>query len=414
MKKYILKLFLLLEGIYLLGWFLGEKLLPLRPDFLGRWFNAQAGYASWLWSRANFDGFYYLKIARDGYQYLQQAFFPAYPLLIRWGHNFWHSYLGVALFISNVSFFLVLWLLAKLLRQEGLDEERIKAILWLLLLFPTSFYFLSVYTESLFLVFVLASFYFLARRNYFWSALLAAAASYTRPLGIFLIPALWVGYYQQLSRRRLKTKLTAAREHARQFGWRRYLYQAIKQRLPFLANFFLLSLGSLGFLKYALYLWRTQGDWLYFAHVQPSFGAQRSISKVIMIYQVIWRYLRMIVTVNHHQWLYFNVWFEFLISLLFLGLLAWGWYRRREYKLPASWLTFATFAYLVPTLTGTFSSMPRYVLVCFPGFVVLDQLLLALEKKKPGRFSWRTIYLFTSFTLLLLAIMLFSRGYWLS
>ena len=38
----------------------------------------------WLWFWGGFDGVHYLNIAEKGYEYgLTQAFFPAYPLLIR-------------------------------------------------------------------------------------------------------------------------------------------------------------------------------------------------------------------------------------------------------------------------------------------------------------------------------------------
>src|SRR3989344_1173973 len=64
-----------------------------------------------LTALANFDGAHYLLIA----QY-QQAFFPLYPLLIRWlSPIFFNNHLLTALIISNISFLLGLFIFSKYL-----------------------------------------------------------------------------------------------------------------------------------------------------------------------------------------------------------------------------------------------------------------------------------------------------------
>ena len=139
--------------------------------------------------------------------------------------------------------------------------------------------------------------------------------------------------------------------------------------------------------------------------------------------RIFWRYLKMIVTVYPKQWLYFNVWFEFLVALLFLFLLIWGWYKKNEYGLRASWLTFATAAYLLPTFTGTFSSLPRYVLVCFPCFLVLARIITDWKRwrglARIGFLRIRMvpaewIFLGVSLVLLVITSMFFFRGYWVA
>ncbi len=243
------------------------------------------------------------------------------------------------------------------------------------------------------------------------AGLIAGLASYTRLVGIFLLPALLVEYYQQESRRRISQRAVAIRNKLAHFHFH-YLLDTLRSRTKHLKVFLFVSLSSWGLLKYMYYLKQSQGDWLYFIKIQSNFGAQRSVNKLTLLYRVFWRYLKMIVTVNPRQWLYFNLWLELLIAVLFLGLLTWGWYKRKEYKIRDSWLIFATLAYLLPTLTGTFSSMPRYVLVCFPAFITLARLFANLKEKKLKEIKW--LYLAISLFLLLISSMLFFRGYWVA
>ena len=101
--------------------------------------------------------------------------------------------------------------------------------------------------------------------------------------------------------------------------------------------------------------------------------------------------------------LYFVVWLEFLTATGFLALLIWAYFQ----KIRISWLIFAVFTYLLPTLTGTFSSLPRYVLVIFPGFVGLS---LLVEKYRWGKI----LYLIFAIILMVVAVIFFTRGYWVA
>ena len=398
MKKYIGQLFFLLQLGVSFSWLLGQKLFPLKESFLGKGLGERVNQPL-LWSRANFDGFHYVKIARDGYQYLQQAFFPFYPRLIKLVQPLTGSFLLSSILISSFFFLGTLYLLAQILKEEGEKEKTIKKTLLFLVLFPTSFYFVSAYSESLFLFLVLLSFYWAKKRRWFLAGLTAGLASYTRLVGIFLLPSLIYEYYQKETKRGMKERLLAAKQGLVYRLRPKYLIYFLKSRWPHFKNLLFLSLSGWGLLSYMYYLKRVHNDWFYFVRVQPQFGAQRKVDRLIMLYQVFWRYLKMIVTVDPKSYLYFNVWFEFLIALLFLFLLILGWL---VFKLPRSWMLFASLAYLLPTLTGTFSSLPRYVLVCFPCFLVLAKLRLP-----------RLIYLFSAL-LLLLCSALFVRGYWIS
>lgn len=109
----------------------------------------------------------------------------------------------------------------------------------------------------------------------------------------------------------------------------------------------------------------------------------------------------MILTVDKTNPIYFTVWLELVISLYALGLLIWAYIK----KVRPSYLIFSFISFIIPTLTGTFSSMPRYVLVLFPIFIVL-----ALIENKYLRYFIFSIHII----LLFICTMLFTRGYWIA
>ncbi|MGB9637283.1 MAG: hypothetical protein ACPLY7_00585, partial [Microgenomates group bacterium] len=139
---------------------------------------------------------------------------------------------------------------------------------------------------------------------------------------------------------------------------------------------------------------------LMFIHVQPFFGAGRSGEKLILLYQVFWRYLKMILTTKSDV-LYFVVWLEFLMAIFFLFLIVFSYIK----KIRLSYLVFSIMPFLAASLSGTFSSLPRYLLVLFPIFICLGEIKNPLLKK--------IIYVIFLF-LEIMCISLFLRGYWVA
>ena len=252
-------------------------------------------------------------------------------------------------------------------------EKIARKSLFYLLIFPTSFYLGSVYTESLFLALSIGSLYASRKKHWLLAGVLGAFASATRLVGIFLLPALVIEYYQQRGKFNKKD----------------------------LSNYLLLLVTSVGLLSYMLFLQKTVRDPLYFMHVQSLVGAERTGGRIILLYQVFWRYIKMIFT-TRADILYLNVWSELIISILFLFLAI-----LTFVKLRLSYFVYFILSYLTPTLTGTFSSLPRYVLVIFPGFIVLS---LIGERRK----WFRVIYSSISILLLVIDILLFTRGFFVA
>lgn len=366
-------------GLIFVAW-VGTHLLPFKDSFPYReQYLIPYGHPL-FYSWANFDGVHYLGIAKDGYfAQFTQAFFPLYPILMRYLDILVNNLLLSGLIISHVSLIVGLYYLQELIKLDY-SKAVAKKVVILMLLFPTSFYFGSLYTESLFLMMIVTSFYAIRLKNAKEAIVLAAFSSATRIIGGFMLPALIVEGINNL-------KLNLKKPHKiPPLNWLK------------LAPF---SLSVSGLVAYMWYLHQNFGDALYFLNAQPAFGAERSSDRIILLYQVIFRYIKMFFNTNPVSLVYYTVNLEFWFSILALILLIIAFYK----KVRLSYLIFSFGAFFLPTLTGTFSSMPRYVLLLFPIFIVLAQI----KNKKLYHFILSVFLI-----LLVINTILFTRGYWVA
>jgi len=148
------------------------------------------GAPNFMAAFANFDGIHYIKIARGEYYEFSQVFFPFFPLLIMLGSQVISSHLVTGLLISNVCFTLGLYFLLKLL--EDLKFKERWWVIFFIATFPTSFFFQTIYTESLFFMFTMIFFYSLKRNKMYTAAIVGFFASLTRFIGFFLIVPLLI------------------------------------------------------------------------------------------------------------------------------------------------------------------------------------------------------------------------------
>lgn len=153
------------------------------------------------WSR--WDSGWYINIAQQGYSdavhnvYLNTAFFPLYPLLIK-GLSYLVGNVHIAgLLISNLSLLAASLLLYQQISKK-FDTGVAQKSLLLLLLNPFSFFFSAVYTESLFLLLVVLVFYFGSGKKWLPAALCAAAAGATRLVGILTVIPLLYFYFESI------------------------------------------------------------------------------------------------------------------------------------------------------------------------------------------------------------------------
>lgn len=354
MKKIIL-IFIISRLLLFLITFLSPHFILLRTGYLGK--------IGW----DNMDGVHYTSIAQNGYFQYEQAFFPGYPFLIRLftrGLGLDPSWVGFIL--SNIFALINGLLLYKLLesyfkpdnlrhsgesRAQSRDDSRIEnKSFWsiiFLFAFPTSFFFSSVYTESFFLFLILSAFYFSHKQKYLLAGIFGALASFTRLVGIFLFPALLIEWWL-LNKANINSQLVTRN---------RSTFQPVVY----------LCLIPLGLFSYIYYLYISIGDPLFFFHSQPFFGAGRSGDRFILLPQVLFRYLKIFTTVSLN-YDYFIAVLEILSLLLVVYLLL-----KNLKKIPLSWQVFSWLSLITPTLTGSLSSMPRYILTIFPLYYLLSQ-----------------------------------------
>jgi Gpi18-like mannosyltransferase len=152
-----------------------------------------------LTSLTSWDAWYYLGIAREGYhldpvagEYRDIAFAPLYPLIVRVLSAPWPAFTGlVAVVFSNVTFLAALGLLARL-GTPYLGRRRAGLAAGLLAIYPFASAFGMAYTESLFLLCMVAAFLAAERRRRTWAGIFLALAVLSRLQGVGLILPLWV------------------------------------------------------------------------------------------------------------------------------------------------------------------------------------------------------------------------------
>ena len=333
----------------------GQHWSPTRGVFLDVW--------------GRWDAQHYLTIATQGYHGKDVAFFPLYPLLIKTLGTLIGDHLLAALIISNLAFFAALAFLYALTKLEFGDDDVAFHAIFYTAIFPTAIFFSAVYTESLFLALAVASVYFARRGNFVTSGIFGALASAARVEGILL--ALPLAYEVW---------------HA----WRERRGTSLARGMVGLA------LVPAGLLAYMGYLYALVGDPFAFHRVQASWNRHLAPPWVAIG--------------NAFAELGKNPWpstpavnhlIELAFTAVFIALLIAAFRLLR----PSYSLYFAA-SLLVPMSTASLMSMPRFVLVVFPAF-----MLLALWGRRP---LVNSVVVSLSLPLLGLFTVFFADWFWLA
>jgi len=311
----------------------------------GRW-EGVAGW--WINPWTLYDSQYYLSIAEGGYQIITAPFFPLYPHLLRLGGSSETSMALFGVICSNLAFLLALYLLYRLTEMDY-DAKVATSAVWLLAFFPTTPFFSAVYTESLFLLFLLLSFYSARRHQWMLAGMAGLGAALTRNPGLLISAALAVEYLR-----------------SRDFSLKRL-------ELPHL---FFLSLPALGFFGVQAYLAGHLGaslpgvasQWLFYR--RPTYPWEPLWKDAVGFF-------------THLD--YDLVTFVNLLAVTLAFLLTWRYRRvlRPSYAILLAGVLFMNLTYALqvpPHTTGT----ARYLSTAFP-FIQL----VGFHVTRPGSLPWR-------------------------
>ena len=140
----------------------------------------------------SWDGTWYRLIADQGYDdrySATAAFFPLYPWLMSWGHNLTGLPVEtVGWLVSRIAFLGALILVSALVASD-FDISIARWTIVALAVFPTSFFFGAVYTESLFLFLAVLTLWAARRTTGYWlSSPASSPRSHARPASCSRFP----------------------------------------------------------------------------------------------------------------------------------------------------------------------------------------------------------------------------------
>lgn len=152
-----------------------------------------------LGSLAHWDSVWYLSIAQSGYggRPTLSAFFPLYPVAVRAAtfNTLSSAALLLAAYVVSAAAFVVALVLLHRLVELELGVRFARPVLWLVALWPASFFFSAPYSESLFLALSVGVFYAARTGRVPLAAGLCALATATRPTGmLLLLPLAWMAW----------------------------------------------------------------------------------------------------------------------------------------------------------------------------------------------------------------------------
>jgi len=330
------------------------------------------------------DGYWHTQIARFGYYAPGLTLrFPLYPLLMRLlAPLLGGSQLLAALTISFLALFIALVLLHQLIRFEFRSYGPALKTITLLLLFPTAFFFVAAYQESLFLLLTIASFLSFRRDKFLYAGLFGGLAALTRPQGLLLFPSF------------LAARFVKKRNWEKRDAW-----------------FFLIPLALV---PWCFYLYTKFGDPLLFLHDLSVWeeGPWQRARSLSLPTTVMFSYIKEFFLVGGQILASgFELTAQSIIQVkevsdfLFFGFfLVLGYWVARDLNLSYSIYYFLSLIMMLAV--GTLKGAPRFVLVLFPGFMVLSKLL-----KNPKLFA---LFLWVSSVGLVGLLLYFSLGYWVA
>ena len=314
------------------GPYKGSTLAPskIKPSEIFPYHNAKPYPVSWLALWQRFDANWYISLADTGYGGIEgdDHFPPLFPLLIRILKPLVGSAFLAGLFISHLAALYAIKLLYRTFYDWGGDVPAKRTTLFVLI-YPTSFFLFSVYTESLFLVMALLALQQMRNRSWVWAGFWMFCAILTRLQGAALIfPMLYLMWLER----------PFLRKPAQWFAL----------ALPALAGLFYVFLRARQVTEGAIPF--VEADW----H-----------ARLVLPWETYWYAVQTLLLGNAT----FIDALNWIVVTLFIFLLALGWR-----KIPLEYNLYSAFSLLIMLTriveTQPLISMSRYSLTLFPLFFV--------------------------------------------
>ena len=287
------------------------------------------------WDSAFFHDIATMGYGSPGAIVAKTAFPPVYPILIKFfrllfsGNTFLAQY-----FVANLCFLIWILLMYYFIKTYINNKNRNIAFntTILAMVFPYNLFFMTGYSESVFMVFLILFFIALYKKHHFWAAIFIGLASATRFVGIGLLAILLIDIVV-------------------------YNKQLLFKKILALISLSFISLIPLSI--YSLFLELKYGRWNEFLFAEASWGRKFQLNFLTKYYDII------INNINgdHHSTSFMVDIFNF--SLLFLVLIV-GAYMIVKYK-QYKYFGLLIWLMLLPALfNGITLSMARLTIICFP------------------------------------------------
>lgn len=337
----------------------GLVVLALLPSVSGpQYHHVSSNPLVDMWGR--WDAAFYIQIAQQGYGWQRglptgdATFMPLYPVLLGIPFRFQPEAMPADVIVAgvvlaNLCLLLAVFVLDALVALDVDDRQVRQNARWLIWLAPMSIFFSGVYSESLFLLLSLISIYYARRGQWIIAGLAGFLCGLTRVVGWTLVtPLAWEAWNQRensASPRLIGIAAVVAPALALPM-YAGIVGYALADPLAYF------SIGAMWQRSLSM-PWQAFGQ--YFSGTIVLFGLVRSAN-------------------------------DLLFTLVFLVLAVLSFRLRPSYGLHAVAIV------VVPILTGILISMPRYVAVAFPVYIVLAQWM--------QEYRWRRLVLFTLSALL--------------
>lgn len=299
-----------------------------------------------------YDTNHYHTIVEHGYDAIEVAFFPLYPLVVNAARSVG---LATVYALPLVSWLFTIASIIVIFHWARYELRAVKSrlspywVIGLFLIFPTSLYLTIGYSESLFIFLTSLSLFAFRKNSYVVAGVAAALASATRVQGVALIVFFLLEYLTSRHRRHIAL-------------------------LP-------VAMSAIGIGGYMSYLWVTFGNPLAFIAAQRHWGRFDSsfVGNLVSSAEPL------------------HLWYGSVLAVMLYAV-----YR----YLGRAWLGYALVFISLPIASGRFDSLNRYMLAAPILFIALSLWLNAKSELV------RLLYIVSSAFLLAWSIVFYFNGYW--